>query len=146
MTEPASPRATRSVRGSCLCGAVSFRIEEPYSAFQYCHCSRCRKNSGSAHAANIFVPAAQLVWERGDALVRRFELPTAKYWCCAFCPTCGARMPWLTKNGKTFIVPAGALDDDPRARPTRNVHFASRAPWYVPASDLETHEAEPTGR
>jgi hypothetical protein len=97
-----------------------------------CHCSRCRKNSGSAHGANVFVPKAQLAWERGESEAKRFDLPTARYWCTAFCRTCGTKMPCLSKSGKTFIVfivPAGALDDDPGARPVRNVHFASRALW-----------------
>ena len=49
--------------GSCMCGKVAFSVEEPFAAFQYCHCSRCRKKTGSAHAANAFVPAAQLTWE-----------------------------------------------------------------------------------
>ena len=134
---------TETASGSCLCGAVSFRIEGPYAAFQYCHCSRCRKSSGSAHAANLFVPAARLTWERGEASVRRFELPGAKYWCTAFCETCGAHLPWLSKTGKIYLVPAGALDGDPGVRPTRNIFFGSRAPWYEAAAALETHEAEP---
>ena len=52
-------------------------------------------------------------------------------------------MPWLTKNGKTMVVGAGALDDDPGVRPTAGVFYGSRAPWYVPPSDLETHEKLP---
>ena len=146
MTGDSSNTPIESARGSCLCGAVAFRIEGAVKLFQYCHCSRCRKSSGSAHAANIFVPADQLVFEQGQELLRRYELPTAKYWCSAFCATCGARLPWLTRNGKAYVVPAGSLDDDPGARPTRNVHFASRGPWYLAASDLETHDGEPVAR
>ncbi len=115
-----------------------------YRFFQYCHCTRCRKRSGSAHAANSAVVADQLSWIRGEERVRRFELPTAKAWCNGFCEVCGSGMPWLTRNGKAFIVPAGALDEDPGARPTRNVHFASRASWHVVAGALPVFDAEPT--
>jgi hypothetical protein len=131
------------VGGSCVCGAVAFEIEGPYSAFNYCHCSRCRKKSGSAHAVNVFVPPAQLSWTRGEELVRKFELPGAKAWCSAFCSTCGSAMPWLTRSGKMYIVPAGALDDDPGEKPRRNIHFGSRPPWYVHASGLETFDESP---
>ena len=44
------------MKGSCLCGGVVYEIDPPFKIFQYCHCSRCRKFTGSAHAANLFVP------------------------------------------------------------------------------------------
>ena len=38
--------------GKCLCGVVQFRISGEFESFFLCHCSRCRKDSGSAHSAN----------------------------------------------------------------------------------------------
>lgn len=133
---------TMKVRGACVCGAVAFEIEEPFLAFQYCHCSRCRKKSGSAHAANAFVPLAQLSWVRGENSVRRFDMPDTR-WTSAFCPTCGSSMPWLNRKKTVYVVPAGALEDACE-KPRRNIHFASRAPWYVHASELETFDGLPT--
>jgi hypothetical protein len=132
-----------AIRGSCVCGAVAFRIEGPFRGFQYCHCSRCRKKTGSSNVANIFVPVAQFAWERGESNVRRFELPSAKYWSTAFCTECGSAMPWLTRNGKAMVVGAGGLDDDPEITPAYSVFFGSRAPWYTHVSDLEMHETIP---
>ena len=134
-----------SVRGSCLCGAVVFQVELPFRTFQYCHCSRCRKATGSAFGANLFVPAEQFTWEQGEELVRRFELPTAKWFCTTFCATCGSSLPWVTRTGKAVIVPGGSLDDDPQARPKRNIHFDSGAAWYLHAADLETFATVPPG-
>lgn len=138
MTSPAP-----AVEGSCLCGQVRFRMEPPYRGFQYCHCSRCRKTSGSAHAANVFVPAEQFAWTAGEEHVRRHELASARWFCTGFCAECGSRLPWISRNGKVVIVPAGALDDDPVERPARNVHFASRAPWSTPSSELPTFDDAP---
>lgn len=75
--------------------------------------------------------------------MRRFELPGARAWCSGFCTVCGSSMPWLNRPGTMVIVPAGSLDDDPGERPRRNIHFGSRAPWYVHASELETFDAAP---
>ncbi len=130
------------IRGSCVCGAVAFEIEEPFAAFQYCHCSRCRKKSGSVHCANAFVPVAQFAWVRGAELVRRFDLEGTR-WSSAFCGTCGSSMPWANRNGTMFLVPAGALEDAMTEKPRRNIHFASRAAFYVHASDLETFDGLP---
>ena len=62
MTAPSA----QSARGSCLCGSVTFEVQGPPSAFRYCHCSRCRKASGSAHAANMLVPETQFRWLAGN--------------------------------------------------------------------------------
>lgn len=132
------------VEGSCVCGKVRFALTPPFRFFQYCHCTRCRKRTGSAHAANIAVMKEQLRFLEGEAHVKRFELPTAKSWCNAFCGECGSGMPWLTRNGRAYIVPAGALDADPGQTPSRNVHFTSRALWYRHAAELEAFDAEPT--
>jgi hypothetical protein len=131
------------VTGGCVCGAVQFEIRPPYLAMQYCFCSRCRKQSGTAHNANLFVPADQLVFTAGQEHVRRFELATAKYWCNAFCEICGSRLPWLSKTGKAWLVGSGALDGDPGIRPQRDIWWASRAPWYVPPSELPCFDEGP---
>lgn len=132
-----------SIPGSCLCGAVRYEISPPYAAFQYCHCSRCRKGSGSAHVANLFVPADQLTWVSGREHAKRWELPDAKWWCNGFCDVCGCKAPWLTKNGRSWVVPAGTLDGDPGMKPERSVHWASRADWYVFVHDLERFDTYP---
>lgn len=122
--------------GSCVCGAVAFELRPPYRFFQSCHCSRCRKRSGSIHAANIAVPKDQFTWLRGEAHVQKFELSTAKAWGNAFCTTCGSTMPWLNRTGLAYVVAAGALDDDPIERPLRNIHVGSRAGWAIAATAL----------
>jgi hypothetical protein len=119
-----------------LCQAVGYEIRPPYVFFQYCHCSRCRKNSGSAHAANILVSEGQFAWTRGEDTVRRYELPDARYFCTAFCSVCGSSLPWRTRNGRFFLVPAGTLDGDPGAPVERNIFWDSRACWYERVDDL----------
>lgn len=123
-------------KGSCLCGAVAFEIQPPYRFFQYCHCNRCRKRTGSIHAANIALPAAQFTWLAGEANVQTFRLATAPRWSAGFCTTCGSAMPFRTRDGTGYVVPSGALDDDPGEQPTRNVWTGSRAPWEVAATAL----------
>ena len=131
------------IKGSCLCGAVGFELRRPFLFFQYCHCSRCRKTSGSAHGANILVKAGQLAWTRGEEHVRRWELPEAQYFCTGFCNVCGASLPWLGRTGKTYIVPAGALDDDPGCTPERNIYWGSRAAWEAAVGELPTFDEGP---
>ena len=67
------------------------------------------------------------------------------HFCTGFCARCGSNLPWLTRTGRLFIVPAGALDTDPGIRPTRVVHMASRAPRYLPGSALPACDEEAAG-
>lgn len=126
--------------GTCLCGGVRYAIRPPFVFFHYCYCSRCRRRSGSAHSANLMLSVDQLAWLDGEDLVRRFELPEARAFCSGFCSVCGSAVPWRTRNGKWYVVPAGGLDGDPGPHPDKNIFFGSRAPWHEPASRLPTLE------
>src|SRR3981189_2504859 len=123
-------------RGSCLCGAVAFEVEGPFDLFLNCHCSRCRKATGTAHSCEVIVKAAALGWLRGEASVVRFDLPQARSFATAFCKTCGSSMPHLTRSGREAIVPAGGFDQPLGTAPDRHVHWSSRADWYVHGDEL----------
>ena len=131
------------INGSCLCGAVNYQIEGPFKIFQYCHCSRCRKFTGSAYASNLFVPPERFRWTSGEGMIRRYEHPDAKYFATNFCKQCGSSLPWAVKGGKNIIVTAGTLDDDPGIKPMWNLFWRSKASWYEESSDLPRHDEFP---
>ncbi|OMH38066.1 GFA family protein [Motiliproteus sp. MSK22-1] len=125
-----------SILGSCLCGEVKYQINGPFSVFQYCHCSRCRKFTGSAHASNIFVPPEQFLWLQGESQVGRFEPADTRHFATAFCQRCGSSLPWMNKSHTLYIVPAGTLDSDPGIRPSQNIFWDSKAAWAIETCDL----------
>jgi hypothetical protein len=133
----------QKVNGSCFCGKVSYEITGNMGVFQYCHCSRCQKVTGSAHAANLFVAPDDFKWLDGEASVGRYDPPETKYFATSFCKNCGSSLPWLSKSGQVVIVPAGSLDGDPGIRPTQNIFCNSRSEWYTAASSLPEHEGTP---
>ena len=134
---------TASVHGSCLCQSVKYEFEGPVQVFQYCHCSRCRKTSGSAFSPNLLVAPEQFRWLAGEDLVGRFEHPDARHFATSFCTRCGSNLPWLSQTGRAVIIPAGTLDEDPGIRPTQNIFFGSGAPWREAVDDLPQHEELP---
>jgi len=133
----------QKVTGSCLCRKVSYEITGNMGVFQYCHCSRCRKVSGSAHAANLFVSPDHFHWLSGEESVGRFDPDFTKYFATCFCKNCGSSLPWLSKSGRVVIVPAGTLDQDPGIRPSKNIFCGSRPDWYTSAESLPEHEEGP---
>ena len=133
----------KQVDGSCLCRKVSYQITGNMGVFQYCHCSRCRKFTGSAHAANLFVSPDQFHWLSGEELVGRYDPVDTKYFATCFCKNCGSSLPWSSKSGKVVIIPAGTLDEDPDIRPTQNIFCGSKAAWYTHVSALPEYDEMP---
>ena len=114
--------------GSCLCGQVRFEVEGAFESFFLCHCEYCQKDTGSAHAANLFSSQARLLWISGEHNVRTFDLPSTRH-SKSFCATCGSALPKLQMNGALLAVPAGSLDSDVSIRPTAHIFVASKANW-----------------
>ena len=131
------------ITGRCLCDRVAYAIKGHLGIFQYCHCSRCRKFTGSAFAANLLVAPADFRWIDGEEFVGRYELEEAKHFATSFCTRCGSSLPWLSQSGKAVVVPAGTLDAHPGLGPFQNIFWNSRADWYVEPSALPEYEELP---
>ncbi|MBU2873001.1 GFA family protein [Marinobacter salexigens] len=113
--------------GSCLCGTVSFEIKGGFDSFYLCHCQHCQKDTGSAHAANLFSQSAKLVWLSGAEAVTSYTLPNTRH-TKSFCRLCGSALP-NSQNGGLLVVPAGCLDTDIAMAPTAHIFSSSKAVW-----------------
>jgi hypothetical protein len=125
----------RTLKGSCLCGAVRYTVTGETQRFYHCHCSRCRKVSGSGHSSNLFVKG-RLTWDSGEELIRRYKPPQAERFTNAFCTNCGARVPRFIEQQGMALIPAGSLDDEPGIGPQARIFLGSRAAWSCDGSTL----------
>jgi hypothetical protein len=122
--------------GKCLCGAVTFRISGEFESFFLCHCARCRKDSGSAHSANLFSSKAKITWLSGKGNIKEFRLAGSQHMKC-FCADCGSALPFVQATGGVLVVPAGSLDSPTDIRPDAHICFSSRADWDNDLASLE---------
>lgn len=130
---------SEAVTDSCQCANVRFRIDGTFDGFFLCHCSRCRKDTGSAHGANLFSATAKLTWLAGGDTVRTYRVPGTRHQR-SFCPNCGSGMPGFHAERALLVVPAGGIDTPFERRPDAHIFVASRAAWdahleTVPAFD-----------
>lgn len=132
-----------NVKGSCLCGAIEFEMTGTPWGATHCHCSRCRKARGTAHATNVLVALDGVRYLRGEELLSKYRVPEAKYFAHWFCRVCGSSMPRFDEGRGFCVVPMGSFDDDPGVRPGRHIHVASKAAWDTIADDLPQFEAGP---
>jgi hypothetical protein len=114
--------------GSCLCDEVSFEINGNFESFYLCHCKRCRKDTGSAHAANLFSKTAKLKWVSGENKIKIFKLPSTQHIKC-FCSICGSALPNIQMDGNLLVVPAGSLNSELSIRPNAHIFVSSKADW-----------------
>ncbi|KTC78169.1 GFA family protein [Legionella brunensis] len=128
--------------GECLCGACRYVItgEKP-TAMYLCHCSRCRKETGTIHGATVFFNGSRLSWERGNNNISYFQLEGTRKER-AFCKTCGSPLP---RNENSYVVlPAGTLDEDSSLVPTAHIFCASRSSWEDKIKDLRRFDELPS--
>ena len=134
---------SRDLTGGCLCGAVRYTATGDVTRFYHCHCSRCRKATGTGHASNLFL-AGSLAWENGEDRVASYKPPDAERFTNTFCRNCGGRVPrFIEKLGMVFI-PAGSLDDEPGTAPQARIFTASRVGWSCDAAPLPEFSEYPT--
>lgn len=125
-----------SIRGSCLCGSVAFEIDGKTSPIGQCHCSKCRKVSGTDGNAVFYTNVDNFRWLRGEQGIRSYRVPDGSGWQSSFCGTCGSPVPHTDNDDKIYFVPAGLLDDDPGHRGyAAHIHVASKAQWVEITDD-----------
>lgn len=117
-----------TLRGSCLCGAVKYEASGVPQRFYHCHCSRCRKATGTGHASNLFLQPGTLNWLSGEGQVHAFKVPSAKRFTNVFCATCGSRLP-RQAGADAVVIPAGSLDDEAPIAPQARIFAGSKASW-----------------
>src|SRR5271166_2383662 len=63
------------IHGSCLCGGVSFEFTKAAGPFELCHCTRCRKVTGSAFFSGLYVRVEDFRLVEGRELITSYEAP-----------------------------------------------------------------------
>lgn len=126
--------------GSCLCGAIRFRVTGKAVRFTLCHCGRCRKATGSANSSNIGLADGRLDWIQGETLVYRYKMPEPARYATAFCGHCGSPLPRHIPEIGMIVVPAGSLDENPGISPEAHIFWASHAKWLEPDTELPKYK------
>jgi len=129
------------VQGKCLCGEVRFELSGVLPNLYQCHCSRCRKVTGSSANAAFKVGLEQLHWSAGEQFVHKYESKSG--FKSHFCSSCGSPLPNLTANDSAWWVPVGLLEGGEGLRIGAHVYVASRAPWDVIAESGQQFDEMP---
>ena len=127
-----------TITGSCLCGLVKFVVSLPSIGMINCHCSRCRKASGSAFGTFLHTTTDLFKWVHGEDDIINFIPKEGDP--RPFCKQCGSHVPRVNNKEKHVIIPAGLLNEAPDLIPSVNIYIRSKAQWYLIKDDLQAFE------
>jgi len=127
--------------GSCFCGAVKYEVRGAIGSAYYCHCSRCRKISGSAFSSNAVVRTDEFFVVAGRDLLKAFSSDTGV--SLVFCSKCGSSI--LVSQGDQMRLRLGTLDTALPEPPRMHIFAASKADWFAICDDLPQHPERPVG-
>lgn len=115
-------------KGRCLCGALSYELDGPFSAMIHCHCSMCRKHHGTGFGTFAAAPIAGFRWISGEERVVRYQSSTNGV--RSFCGVCGSAGPMLMPQRGIAAAPAASLEGELGIKPQRHFFVADKAPWF----------------
>ena len=132
------------LEGGCLCGGVRYEVTGPFLRANHCHCSRCRRHSGTFGLSQGRVARDHFRLVQGEELLRVWRPPDGGA-VKAFCSECGSSLfgAWWPE-GEEISIRLGSLDADPGIRPQYHSWVGSRAPWdELPDDGLPRYEGPP---
>jgi hypothetical protein len=115
-----------ALRGQCLCGDVQFELDGPIRGIGQCHCSLCRRVSGTNGNAIFLVPAERFRWLVGED--RRVHFRLRPTYGVSRCVRCGSPLPDCL-DGRQYWVQAGLMQDDLDTEIKLHIHVGSKADW-----------------
>jgi hypothetical protein len=128
------------LKGSCLCGKVKLEVADEFKYMGNCHCSECRKFTGSDYSSAGGVALDKLIVIEGAEHIQTYQKSANTE--LSFCRHCGSSL-YSKKNNGIVNVRLGILDDVPSHKPSFHIFVTSKAPWNDITDGLKQFEAEP---
>jgi len=125
------------LRGQCMCRSVTYKVEDEFEYALNCHCSDCRRATGSAFKSLAGIKLEKLCLIEGQDITMIYGDDFAHDMHCG---KCGSLLYSVVREGKYAHVAMGTLVDSPSIRPSKHIFVSSKAPWFDITDDLPQHD------
>jgi hypothetical protein len=118
-------------QGSCLCGAVKYRVSTGLKAVTHCHCKQCQKSHGAAFATYASAPRSAVSVLAGETTLKGYE--SSKGVSRQFCSNCGSSLFWSDSKGafsEWVSIAIGTLDTPFIALKQKHAWIESKVCWH----------------
>lgn len=131
----------RILSGKCFCGAVVYTVPDEFMYAANCHCSNCRRTTGSAFKPFAGIERDKLALADGHENLMVFGEEAAND---THCKVCGSLLYSVVRDGAYVHVAMGTLVDAPKIRPTKHIFVGSKAPWFTITDGLPQYAEHAT--
>lgn len=131
-----SPEPNRVLAGKCLCGAVQYSVRDEFVYALNCHCSKCRRATGSAFKPFAGIESNKLDITEGKDELLLFGEESAHD---VRCKKCGSLLYSVVRDGAYVHVTMGTLVDSPTIHPRAHIFVGSKAAWFTITDHLPQH-------
>lgn len=127
----------RNITGQCFCRAVTYQVADDFAYAMNCHCSGCRRATGSAFKPMAGISIERIAVVAGKDHLMRYGDDAAHD---LHCGTCGSFLYSVVRDGTFAHVSMGTLVDTPGIRPTTHIFVGSKADWFEITDDLPQYQ------
>jgi hypothetical protein len=136
--------ADMTIKGGCLCGAVTYEITgEPMFAGQ-CACENCQKSSGTGHSAVAAYPEPQ-VQAHGAVTSYVTKGDSGQPATYQFCPVCGSRLFLRAAvMPNVVMVSLGTMQAGSEPTPSMFIYGKRRRSWDAVDASMQLFDGMPS--
>jgi hypothetical protein len=131
----------RILAGKCFCGAVAYTVPDEFLYAANCHCSNCRRTTGSAFKPFAGIEREKLLLAKGHEDLTVFGEDDGND---TRCKVCGSLVYSVVRDGAHVHVAMGTLVDVPTIRPNKHIFVGSKAPWFAITDGLPQFDEHAT--
>lgn len=116
---------------SCACRRASVTVSGEPASLAVCHCTNCRRRTGSAFGVSAYFPRAAVSQVTGALSKFAFHHKEQnhdqeRY----FCSTCGTTLYWhISSMPKLVGIAGGCFTEQPLSEPAHSYSHSQRLPW-----------------
>ena len=125
----------KTLRGTCQCLTVRYRVEDSFAYALYCHCSVCRRSTGAAAKPTAGIPRSKITITAGAESISIVKAEEAQGWHDERCGKCGSLLFALVEATNWAHIAMGMLVDEPSVRIEAHAFVGSKAGWEILPED-----------
>ncbi|MBB3169454.1 GFA family protein [Simiduia aestuariiviva] len=136
-----SEERTLNRKAECCCGQLSVEVYgEPY-LHSICHCSDCKKRTGSAFGISSYFKKDAVIAQSGKTDQYSFYHKEKNHEQIRhFCSSCGTTLYWYVSSFPDLVgIAGGCFIEDSLGEPTYSISHGGKLPWVRISEDIETN-------
>ena len=125
----------------CACGSASITVSGEPEQHNVCHCTNCKRRTGSAFGISSYFQRARVIEKTGAMQVYAFHHAAQDHdQARHFCAACGTTLFWFVSTQPELIgIAGGCFAEDNLAEPTASVSHARKLAWVGLPGTWRTH-------